>query len=155
MTGSSRSCSSSGTATRSTRACPSTTSSARPATTGTEIVNVSPDVNASHTHADYQVVLEGATDAAFGLSLVQVMFAEDIAHWDFLREQTDMPLLVRTDNRRFLRQTDVEGAGREDQLYVWDMDRGLVAADRTNLKGNGTAWRSKGRTRSRCTMAGR
>jgi anaerobic selenocysteine-containing dehydrogenase len=106
---------------------------------GTEIVNVSPDVNPSHTHADYQVNLEGATDAAFGLSLVQVMFAEDIAHWDFLREQTDMPLLVRTDNRRFLRQTDVEGAGREDQLYVWDTDRGLVAADRTNLKGNGTA----------------
>lgn len=106
---------------------------------GTEIVNVSPDVNPSHTHADYQVVLEPATDAAFGLSLVQVMFAEDIAHWDFLREQTDMPLLLRTDNRRFLRQTDVEGAGREDQLYVWDMERGLVAADRTSLKGNGTA----------------
>ena len=106
---------------------------------GTEIVNVSPDVNPSHTHADYQVNLEGASDAAFGLALVQVMFAEDIADWEFLREQTDMPLLVRTDNRRYLRQTDVEGSGREDQLYVWDVDRGLVAADRTNLKGNGTA----------------
>ena len=101
---------------------------------GAEIINVSPDVNASHTHADYQVNINGATDAAFGLSLVQVMFDEDIADWDFLREQTDMALLVRTDNRRFLRQTDVEGAGREDQLYQWDMDRGLVASDRSTLK---------------------
>ncbi len=104
---------------------------------GAEIINVSPDVNASHTHADYQVNIEGATDAAFGLSLVQVMFAEDIAAWDFMREQTDMPLLVRTDNRRYLRQTDVEGQGREDQLYHWLPGKGLVAADRGNLKLNG------------------
>jgi len=100
---------------------------------GAEIINISPDVNPSHTHADYQVNLEGATDAAFGLSLVQVMFAEDLAAWDFLREQTDMPLLVRTDNRRFLRQTDLEGSGREDQLYHWHPERGLVLASRDNL----------------------
>ena len=104
---------------------------------GAEIINVSPDVNASHTHADYQVCLEGASDAAFGLSLVQVMFAEDIAHWDFMREQTDMPLLVRRDNQKFLRQTDVEGKGREDQLYHWHPEAGLVAANRENLKLNG------------------
>ncbi len=100
---------------------------------GAEVINISPDVNASHTHADYQVNIEGATDAAFGLSLVQVMMAEDIAHWDFLREQTDMPLLVRTDNRRFLRQTDVEGRGREDQLYHWHPEKGLSLANRENI----------------------
>ncbi|NUQ56556.1 MAG: molybdopterin-dependent oxidoreductase [Dehalococcoidia bacterium] len=112
---------------------------------GAEIINVSPDVNASHTHADYQVNLEGATDAAFGLSLVQVMFAEDIAAWDFMREQTDMPLLVRTDNYRYLRQVDVEGQGREDQLYHWLPGKGLVAADRANLKLNGAKVALEGR----------
>ncbi|MBK6318376.1 MAG: molybdopterin-dependent oxidoreductase [Dehalococcoidia bacterium] len=104
---------------------------------GAEIINVSPDVNPSHTHADYQVNLEGASDAAFGLSLVQVMFAEDIAHWDFMREQTDMPLLVRRDNRKFLRQPDVEGLGREDQLYHWHPEKGLVLANRETLKLDG------------------
>ena len=104
---------------------------------GAEIINVSPDVNASHTHADYQVNLEGASDAAFGLALVQVMFAEDIAHWDFMREQTDMPLLVRRDSRKFLRQPDVEGKGREDQLYHWRPGQGLVLANREGLKLNG------------------
>lgn len=106
---------------------------------GTEIINISPDVNPSHIHADYQVNVEGASDAAFALSLVQVMFEEDIAHWDFLREQTDMPLLVRTDNKRYLRQTDVEGEGREDQLYHWDPEQGLINADRGTLKLNGVA----------------
>jgi len=101
---------------------------------GAEVINISPDVNPSHTHADYQVCIEGTSDAAFGLSLVQVMFEENIAHWDFLREQTDMPLLVRRDTRKFLRQTEVEGTGREDQLYQWDPVDGLVLANRENLQ---------------------
>ena len=65
------------------------------------------------------------------------MFAEDIAHWDFMREQTDMPLLVRRDNRKFLRQPDVEGLGREDQLYHWHPEKGLVLANRETLKLDG------------------
>ncbi|MFV2090720.1 MAG: molybdopterin-dependent oxidoreductase, partial [Pseudomonadales bacterium] len=87
---------------------------------GAEIVNISPDVNPSHTHADYQIPVKGASDAALALSLVQVMFDEDIADWTFIREQTDLGLLVRADTGRYLRQIDVEGAGREDQLYHWN-----------------------------------
>ena len=100
---------------------------------GAEVVNISPDVNPSHVHADYQVPINGATDAAFGLALVQVMFEEDIANWTFIREQTDLGLLVRSDNGRYLRQPDVEGDGREDQLYQWVPGQGLKLADRGNL----------------------
>jgi DMSO reductase family type II enzyme molybdopterin subunit len=101
---------------------------------GAEVVNISPDVNPSHTHADIQVPINGGTDAPFGLAMVQVMFEENIADWTFLREQTDLGLLVRDDTKRYLRQPDVEGEGREDQLYQWDPDRGLRLADRGSLK---------------------
>ncbi len=100
---------------------------------GAEVFNISPDVNPSHLHADYQIPINGGTDAAFGLSLVQVMMAENIAHWTFLREQTDLGYLVRLDNKRYLRQGDVEGKGREDQMYQWDPASGLKLADRGNL----------------------
>jgi len=100
---------------------------------GAEIVNISPDVNPSHTHADYQIPINGASDPAFGLALVQVMFEENIADWKFLKEQTDFGYLVRTDTRRYLRQTDVEGKGREDQMYQWVPDKGLKLADRGNM----------------------
>ncbi|MBA4180216.1 MAG: hypothetical protein C0506_06455 [Anaerolinea sp.] len=100
---------------------------------GAEVINISPDVNPSHLHADMQVPINGASDAAFGLALVQVMFAEDIAHWQFLREQTDLGFLVRLDNKRYLRQTDVEGKGLEDQLYQWSPGSGLRKADRGNM----------------------
>ncbi len=100
---------------------------------GAEVFNISPDVNPSHLHADYQVPINGGSDPAFGLSLVQVMMAENIAHWTFLREQTDLGFLVRLDNQRYLRQPDVEGKGREDQMYQWDPASGLKLADRGHM----------------------
>jgi DMSO reductase family type II enzyme molybdopterin subunit len=100
---------------------------------GAEVVNISPDVNPSHTHADWQIPINGATDQAFGLALVQVMFHENLANWTFLREQTDLGYLVRLDTRRYLRQVDVEGKGREDQMYQWAPGHGLKLADRGNM----------------------
>lgn len=104
---------------------------------GAEIFNISPDINPSHTHADYQITINGTTDAAFALSIVQVVFEEDIADWEFIREQTDLSLLVRTDTGRYLREIDMAPEGREDQLYQWDPAEGPVRADRGNLKLNG------------------
>ncbi|MCK6563481.1 MAG: molybdopterin-dependent oxidoreductase [Dehalococcoidia bacterium] len=100
---------------------------------GAEVINISPDVNPSHTHADIQVPIKGASDQAFGLALVQVMFEENIADWAFLKEQTDFGYLVRTDSRRYLRQTEVEGQGREDQMYQWVPGKGLKLADRGSV----------------------
>ena len=99
---------------------------------GAEVVNISPDINPSHTHADYQVPINGGTDPAFGLAIVQVILDEGIADWTFIREQTDLGYLVRTDNHRYLRETDVTGGGREDQMYQWDPGSGLKLADRGN-----------------------
>src|SRR3990170_4525752 len=46
----------------------------------------------------------------------------------FVKEQPDLPLLVRLDNRRFLRQSDLEEGGRSDQFYYWDATAGRLAA---------------------------
>ncbi|MBD3648833.1 MAG: molybdopterin-dependent oxidoreductase, partial [Pseudomonadales bacterium] len=104
---------------------------------GCEIFNISPDINPSHTHADYQVVVNPATDAALALSLVQVMLADGLADWTFIREQTDLPLLLRCDNGRYLRECDLVSEGREDQLYHWCPDEGAIRADRGQLLLNG------------------
>lgn len=101
---------------------------------GAEIFNISPDINPSHSHADFQVPINGTTDGALALSLVQVVFDEDLADWEFIREQTDLSLLVRTDTGRYLRAIDLTEYGREDQLYQWDPAGELHKADRGNLK---------------------
>ncbi|WP_448508974.1 molybdopterin-dependent oxidoreductase [Immundisolibacter sp.] len=105
---------------------------------GTEIVSVSPDYNATSITADYHVPIKQGCDAAFWLSICQVMMARGQIDQAFIKEQTDLPLLVRDDNARYLRQTDLEGSGRDDQLYVWDQKTGAPAkAPRATLAFDG------------------
>ncbi|RLC59511.1 MAG: ethylbenzene dehydrogenase [Chloroflexi bacterium] len=87
---------------------------------GAEVVLVAPDVSPSHTHADYHVPIKPGTDAALGLSMAQVIIDEELYEAPFVKEQTDLPLLVRLDTRQFLRQCDLREGGRDDQFYVWD-----------------------------------
>jgi len=94
---------------------------------GTEIVSIAPDYNPTSITADYHVPIRQGCDAAFWLGISQVIMADGLVDQAFVKEQTDLPLLVRTDTGRFLRQTDVDGAGREDQLYVYDTKAGAIA----------------------------
>jgi DMSO reductase family type II enzyme molybdopterin subunit len=87
---------------------------------GATVVTIAPDFNASSIHADLWVPVEPGTDAALGLAMAQVMIAENLHDEDFIREQTDFPLLVRKDTRRFLRKSDLESGGPEDVFYVFD-----------------------------------
>jgi len=100
---------------------------------GAEVVSISPDLNASHMHSDYHVPINPGADAALALSMAQVIIEEGLVNEKFVLEQTDLPCLVRLDNRRFLRETDFTSSGREDQLYHWDLENGLVKADRSSL----------------------
>lgn len=100
---------------------------------GTEVVSIAPDYNASSIHADLFVPVEPGTDAALALAMCKIIVDEGWVNEDFVREQTDLSLLVRTDDGRFLRQTDVEGEGREDQLYWLDESGDVVKAPRGSL----------------------
>ncbi len=101
---------------------------------GTETVLVAPDCSPSHVHADYYVPIRPGTDAALGLGMAQVIIEEGIYNREFVREQTDLALLVRLDNRRFLRQSDLEDDGRDDQFYFWDTrSQRIVEAPLTTL----------------------
>jgi anaerobic selenocysteine-containing dehydrogenase len=94
---------------------------------GTEIVLVAPDSSPSHTHADYFVPVRPGTDAALALAMAHVIIAEGLYKAEFVSEQTDLPLLVRRDNQRFLRESDMVEDGRDDQFYVWDSRKSAPA----------------------------
>jgi DMSO reductase family type II enzyme molybdopterin subunit len=101
---------------------------------GAEIVTIAPDYNASAIHADEWIALNPGTDAAFALSLAEVIVRENLHDQDFIREQTDLPFLVRSDNGRFLRQSDLSPGGSDEVLYVFDERAGkIVEAPRDSL----------------------
>jgi DMSO reductase family type II enzyme molybdopterin subunit len=85
---------------------------------GSDVVSIAPDVSPSTVHADFHVPIEIGTDAAFANAMSQVVLAEDLVDQAFVKTQTDLPLLVRTDNRRLLRARDLEASG-SDEIFHW------------------------------------
>jgi DMSO reductase family type II enzyme molybdopterin subunit len=93
---------------------------------GAEVVTITPDYSASAMHADTWIPLRAGTDAAFGLAMAQVIVEEGLYDARFLREQSDVPLLVNQATGRLLRQRDLEKGGADDIFYVFDRARGEV-----------------------------
>ncbi|MBK6286658.1 MAG: molybdopterin-dependent oxidoreductase [Gammaproteobacteria bacterium] len=101
---------------------------------GARIITIAPDYSASSIHADQWVPVKVATDAALALSMAHVMIEEDLCNRKFIQEQTDLPLLVRIDNGRFLRESDLGEGGADDRFYIHDLGgKGVVLAPQTTL----------------------
>ena len=99
---------------------------------GATIVAITPDYNASAIHTDLWVPIRPGTDVALALAMAQVMLDERLYDPALLREQTDLPVLVRLDTKRFLRESDLKGGGSDEVLYRWDQRRGALQAVSTD-----------------------
>jgi len=100
---------------------------------GAEIFCISPDYSASSIHADRWIPVKPGGDAALGLGVAHVLIAENLFDKAFVREQTDLPMLVREDTHRFLRGSDLTDGGDGDQLYLHDPKQGVVPAPGRSL----------------------
>ncbi|MGQ9571928.1 MAG: molybdopterin-dependent oxidoreductase [Dehalococcoidia bacterium] len=101
---------------------------------GGEVVTIAPDFSPSAIHADYYLPVRIGTDAALALAMCKVIIDEGLYNRRFVQEQTDLPLLVRTDNGRFLRGNEVAAGEREDQFYWFDTkSKQVVPAPRGTL----------------------
>jgi DMSO reductase family type II enzyme molybdopterin subunit len=87
---------------------------------GSELVVIDPQYSATAIHADQWLPIETGADAALGLATARHIFDIDALDHQYVREQTDLPLLIRLDTGRFLRGEDMEQDGAENMLYVWD-----------------------------------
>ena len=88
---------------------------------GARVITIAPDYSASSIHADQWVPVKVGSDAALGLGMAQVMIAESLYNKRYVQEQTDLPLLTRVDNGRFLRGSDLKAGGAEDAFYCYDL----------------------------------
>lgn len=97
---------------------------------GTEVISISPEFTPSAMHANKWLNPRPGTDIALAMAMVQVLLTEDLIDRSYIREQTDLPFLVRSDNGRFLRESDfIDGATARDNLfYIWDERSGKAVA---------------------------
>ncbi|UCG71451.1 MAG: molybdopterin-dependent oxidoreductase [Chromatiales bacterium] len=96
---------------------------------GTEVIAISPEFTPTAMHANKWLNPRPGTDAALAMSMVHTIIEDGSYDADYIREQTDLPFLVRSDNRKFLRTTDLtsdEGAS-DQEFYFWDEAAGAIA----------------------------
>jgi len=94
---------------------------------GGEVVTIAPDYSPSAIHADYHQPIRIGTDAALALSMCKVIIDAGLYNRQFVQEQTDLSLLVRTDSDRFLRGSEVNDGDRDDQFFWWDTVTNVLA----------------------------
>jgi dimethylsulfide dehydrogenase subunit alpha/complex iron-sulfur molybdoenzyme family reductase subunit alpha len=105
-----------------------------------KIVVISPDFNPTAMHADWWIPIKPGSDSFLAMSLVHVVLKEKLYKEAFIREQTDLPLLVRLDNRKLLRASELakddaaagSDAGKkenkEEIFCVWDRQTSRAVA---------------------------
>ncbi len=93
---------------------------------GAELCVIDPQYSATAIHADQWLPIETGTDAALGLAVARHIIESGNVDEAYVREQTDLPLLVRLDTGRFLRGEDVEEDGGESTLYVWHPEKNAI-----------------------------
>ncbi len=101
---------------------------------GAQLVCIAPDYSPSSVHADLFVPVKPGSDAALGLGVAHVLVEEGFVDRDFVVEQTDLPLLVRDDTGLFLRNSDLENGGSDEQLYLHDPMKGVVQTPTRSLE---------------------
>ena len=100
---------------------------------GARVVTIAPDFNASAVNSDFYFPITPGTDAALALSIAYVLIEEEKFDKSFVLTQTDLPLLIRKDTDRFLRERDVVKGGSEEQFYFMNKDKELVLAPKATL----------------------
>ena len=80
--------------------------------------NHRPRLQPLHDPSDYHLPVRIGTDAALGLGMCRVIVEEGSCNKRFIQEQTDLPLLVRKDNDRFLRGNESTRGPRGPVLLV-------------------------------------
>jgi complex iron-sulfur molybdoenzyme family reductase subunit alpha len=81
---------------------------------GAKRVGIFTDYSQTAIHTDEWLAPEGGTDTALALGMARTIVDEGLYDEAHLKEQTDMPLLVREDTGKFLRASEVGLAGDAD-----------------------------------------
>jgi DMSO reductase family type II enzyme molybdopterin subunit len=103
---------------------------------GTQIVAISPDYGASAIKSDLWIPVNPGADAALALAVAREIVEGGHTDEAFVTEQTDLPLLVRTDTGSFLTEADLDD-GEADHFVFADTDGTLHIAERKSLELDG------------------
>ncbi len=90
---------------------------------GTKVVGIFTDYNATARMADQFISPKPGTDAALVMGLIKILLDNKWYDEEYTKTFTDMPFLIRSDNKKFLREADMVAGGSPFKLYIWDQKK--------------------------------
>ncbi|WP_128003428.1 molybdopterin-dependent oxidoreductase [Piscinibacter defluvii] len=96
---------------------------------GVKLVYVAPYYDPTATAVDEWVRVRPGTDGAFALGMCHVVVKRGLTDANHLLRTTSGPLLVRSDNGKYLKAVDVVSGGDAKTFMVHDASRGGVVPD--------------------------
>jgi len=96
---------------------------------GAKLIVIDPRKTELAAMADLWLQVKPGTDGALVLSMLNVMIEENLYDYDFARDWTTAPFLVRSDTQNLLRATDLMAGAdpaRERRVYLPALARGCL-----------------------------
>ena len=93
---------------------------------GAKIIAVAPDKNPSCQFADIWVPIDWSADPGLWLGVAKILIDNGWIDEHFVKEQTDAPILVRSDDGRFLSESHLREGGDPEQFYSIDSATGKL-----------------------------
>ncbi|MBI3355113.1 MAG: molybdopterin-dependent oxidoreductase [Nitrospirae bacterium] len=94
---------------------------------GARVVSISPDYNPTARQSSQWIPINPGTDSFFAMSMINVIIKEKLYDTEFIREQTDLPFLVKTNDGKLLRKSDMAKGGSDQIFYFLDEKTGRPA----------------------------
>ncbi|MFW5905424.1 MAG: molybdopterin-dependent oxidoreductase, partial [archaeon] len=95
---------------------------------GAKTVGIFTDYSQTAIHTDEWLSPDPGTDPALALGMARTIIDEGLYDEAHLKEQSDMPILVREDTGKFLRASEVPGISGGDKVLVMQDDAGDLRA---------------------------
>jgi nitrate reductase alpha subunit len=74
---------------------------------GVRVVTIATEYQSTSNKADEAIVIRPGTDSALALGLAQIIIRERLFDEEFVKAHTDLPLLVRMDNLKLLKASEI------------------------------------------------
>jgi complex iron-sulfur molybdoenzyme family reductase subunit alpha len=101
---------------------------------GSKVIVITPEFNASAKSADLWIPIKPGSDNLLAASVIHEILEQKMYKPNFMKVYTDLPLLVRKDNKKMLRRSDFEDASSapegekyDEQFYCMNKKTGEIA----------------------------
>ncbi len=87
---------------------------------GAKLVDIGLLFDRTAKASDWWIPVQAGSDGAIALSMINIIISEKLYDENYIMKYTNGSFLVRTDNGKLLRESDLSSGGSEKKYLVWD-----------------------------------